>query len=180
MDFIFEKNISLNEKVCKSIISTFDQPTTIKYECRETNELKLNVKDEKWRIYDTILYNEIGKVIKEYIIYLDNKSDIFNLDEYNIRDNGFLIQKYNKNKGYCEYHNDSYNETKDCIRVLTYIWFLNTTTTGGEIEFWNGKYKIKPEIGKIIIFPSTWTYSYKQNYSPNDKYIIIGGIYKNI
>jgi len=68
---------------------------------------------------------------------------------------------------------------KNCVRILTYIWFLNDVSEGGEIEFGNKDLIVKPEVGKLIIFPSTWTYSYKQNYPlSNDKYLIIGGFYK--
>jgi hypothetical protein len=61
------------------------------------------------------------------------------------------------------------------IRLLTFIWYLNDVTDGGETEFINGK--IKPKTGKLLIFPSSWNYYHKGNMPlSNDKYIITGWI----
>ena len=177
MEFIYTKNNSINKLLCKNLVSTFEQ-TPDKYYGKYTTEFRLE-KDKRYEIYDKILFEELSKNFKEYKSTIEDKVDIFSI-EGEIRDNGFLFQKYIRNKGFCEFHNDSYNETKNCVRILTYIWFLNDISEGGEIEFGDKDLIIKPEVGKLIIFPSTWTYSYKQNYpTSNDKYMIIGGFYKN-
>ena len=176
MEFIYTKNNSINKLLCKNLISTFEQ-TPNKYEGRQTTEFRLE-KDKRYDIYDKILFEELSKNFKEYKSLIENKVDVFS-QEGEIKDNGFLLQKYIKNKGYCEFHNDSYNETKKCVRILTYILFLNDVNEGGEIEFGDKDLIVKPEAGKLLIFPSIWTYSYKQNQPiSNDKYIIIGGFYK--
>ena len=176
MEFIYTKNNSTHKLLCKNLISTFEQ-TPDKYVTSNTVELRLE-SDKRYDIYDKILFEILASSFKEYKTSLENKVDIFT-QSGEIKDNGFLLQKHIKNKGYCEFHNDSYNETKDCVRILTYILFLNDVEDGGEIEFGNNDLVIKPEVGKLIIFPATWTYSYRQKYPlSNDKYIIIGGFYK--
>jgi len=174
MDFIYEKHDNLNKMFCKNIISTFEN--TKKYENREISSLRLETDKNRWKTYDTILFQELNKCLTEYIKKVKDITDIFNSE---IRDNGFMIEKFNKNKGHVELHNDTHILSKDSVRILTYIWFLNTVYVGGEIEINNQK--IKAEVGKLIIFPSTWTYTYKQNIPiSEDKYTIIGGFYKKI
>jgi hypothetical protein len=92
----------------------------------------------------------------------------------------FMIQKYNKLDGKYIYHNDSFVDfNKTRYRVFTYLWYLNTVTEGGETEFW-GSYKIKPEAGKLILFPACWTFPHTGKMPiSNDKYIITGWIYVN-
>jgi len=45
---------------------------------------------------------------------------------------------------------------------LTFIFFLNDEFDGGEIEFING-YKITPKVGRMVLFPASWTFIYKHN-----------------
>ena len=90
------------------------------------------------------------------------------------------MQKYTKLKGRYIYHQDFMTdwETKK-YRVITFLWYLNDVVEGGETEFW-AKYKVKPEAGKLLFFPSTWTYPHRGMMPiSNDKYIITGWIYLN-
>ena len=70
------------------------------------------------------------------------------------------------------------NFEKKTYRVLTYLFYLNDVDEGGETEFYGGDIKIKPKQGKMILFPSSWTYPHsgKMPVSSN-KYIITGWIY---
>ena len=60
---------------------------------------------------------------------------------------------------------------------LTYIWYLNDVIEGGETEFF-GNYKIKPEVGKLVLFPACWSFPHcgLMPISSN-KYIITGWLY---
>ena len=59
------------------------------------------------------------------------------------------------------------------------MWYLNDVEIGGETDFIN--FKIKPTTGKLVIFPSTWTYPHCANIPiSNDKYIITGWFVNNI
>lgn len=166
-EYIYEKQNSLSKVFCKSVISMFEK--------ENVKTLKI-VENDKWQECDKILYNELSCVLREYAKSVD--SDIFTDGEYDdIRDNGFLIKKYDKREGE-DKRSDVYVESKDCVRVLTYIWFLNDVKDSG-MEI-NGK-TITNDVGKMIVFPSTWTYMYRQHESRlSAKYIIIGGIYMDV
>tara|TARA_R100001440_G_scaffold7469_1_gene14655 strand:- start:691 stop:1296 length:606 start_codon:yes stop_codon:yes gene_type:complete len=78
------------------------------------------------------------------------------------------VQKTSSGKGYT-WHNDTVSYER---RVLTYIYYLNDVEDGWT-EFWQGD-KIAPKEGRLLIFPSIWTY-FHQGYPPKqDKYISIG------
>ena len=98
------------------------------------------------------------------------------MSEFNYNDNLTLnaiqVQKYNKGEGKYIYHDDSrmYNGK---YRKITFIWYLNTITDGGETEFTN--FKVKPEVGKLVLFPSSWVYPHRANVPiSDDKYIMTG------
>ena len=72
----------------------------------------------------------------------------------NIFDNLQLIDGYTIQKsGRYEWHTDSYVKNNK-PRYLTFIWYLNTRNFDGETDFVFKK--VKPEEGKLIIFPSSW------------------------
>ena len=92
--------------------------------------------------------------------------------------NGFMIQKYNKNTGKYIYHHD-FSVEKDNYRVITYLWYLNDVEEGGETEFFGHENQcIKPEKGKLILFPASPFYPHRGKVPINsDKYIITGWFY---
>jgi len=94
----------------------------------------------------------------------------------------FKIQHNKINEGRYWFHTD---ESVDYIngnlinRHLTYLYYLNDVQDGGETIFMNCK--VKPKKGRLIIFPSTWTYIHGGN-TPisNDKYILTGWYYRKM
>jgi hypothetical protein len=97
-----------------------------------------------------------------------------------MRGTTFQMQKYEKNKGKFVYHHDSSYDLKlKEARVLVYMWYLNDVAVGGETEITD--YIIKPSAGKLVMFPSLWTYPHCGNMPiSDDKYIITGWIVQDI
>ena len=120
--------------------------------------------------------------INNYITILNNDSE-FLKDNYNVISNKlsfttFQIQKYIKNVGKYIYHNDfAINKDNSKFRTITFLWYLNSIEEGGETAF-GSNFKIKPEQGKIILFPASWTFPHSGKIpKSNDKYIITGWLY---
>ena len=197
--FYINKN-SLSKEICSDIINHFELEENGKYEgvtaaglrkdIKETLDFQILAKNEKnkphWNKIRDLLERELNINIKKYVKGIN---DAMTIDEENTQSkykvfNNFVsfetmqMQRYTKLKGRYIYHQDFSTEWEaKRYRVITFLWYLNDIEEGGETEFW-GKYRVKPEAGKLLFFPATWTYPHRGMMPiSNDKYIITGWIY---
>ena len=182
--YFIKKNV-LTKETCQKVINMFEDSEThegetlngIDYSTKKTHEV--NIRGDKWKEIDSIISSLLTTSIIEYGEYLNKiviNDHILKELNNNITDTGYQIQKYIKGDGYYKWHNDfTFGRAKSC-RIVTFIFYLNDVEEGGETYFYNGK--IKPEAGKLLLFPATWTYNHKGNMPiSNDKYIITGWFY---
>jgi hypothetical protein len=189
--YIYVKNNSISEEVCDYLIQVFENDAShLVYkgvtisglsDSKITLDLKLSTEINK---YDSYIFEELNSNINAYFQTLNAKYESFIIPLKNIRDTGYQMQKYISNIGVYQYHHDSHyakHESTTQTRILTFIWYLNTVDEGGETEFFNGRIKIKPEKGKLLFFPSTWTFMHKGNMPiSGNKYIVTGWLYADI
>ena len=190
--YIYVKNNSISEEVCDYLIKVFEKDAShLVYrgvtlsgpsDSKITLDLKLSTEINK---YDSYIFEELNSNVNAYFQTLNAKYEGINIIPLkNIRDTGYQMQKYMSNVGIYQYHHDSHyakHEPTTQTRILTFIWYLNNVDEGGETEFFNGRIKIKPEKGKLLFFPSTWTFMHKGNMPiSGDKYIITGWLYADI
>jgi hypothetical protein len=206
--YIYINESSLSKELCDEIISKYNiepgrSPGStfggINPNVKDTVDYCMmnNPDNPNWSRIKNTLIAELKNNIDIYISKLDrpmytslplvindkkNKNKC-NYKELNIESLFFetlMVQKYQANKGRYVFHQDGASEySKKRFRVLTYIWYLNDVEEGGETLFWDN-YKIKPEKGKLVIFPALWCYPHS-GLMPisGDKYIITGWIYQN-
>jgi hypothetical protein len=204
MELVYINKNSLSKEICEDIIYYYNKDKKLGNQGITSSGTNLNIKnswdlnipyllllkdcDKVWKDIHKLLYTELYRNLKVYINSIKNKE--YNNNNYNLFSelNGplnvevFQIQKYETNKGKYVYHNDfSIDLPNKKHRVITYLWYLNNVNLGGETEFLGGEYSIKPETGKLLLFPSTWTYPHCATIPiSNDKYIITGWVYKPI
>jgi len=136
----------------------------------------------RWDKINKLLSKELKNNVIEYIKKCNNivhsNYQIFSTNY--LTTDSMQIQKYEKNVGKYVYHEDSRcNFTDRKSRKLTFLWYLNDVHEGGETEFWS-KYSIKPEAGKLVLFPACWTFPHRGNVPiSNDKYIITGWLWQH-
>jgi len=199
MEYVYT-NKSLPSELCKTIIQKYEEnreyirpgvtAAGMNKEIKDTNDLMIPDINE-WKEINAILSTELHLNLKLYVEQIQ-KGDHYNSDknfgiDYKLLgdwvfvDNEFMIQKYDKQKGKYVYHNDA-AVYDDKSRVITFLWYLNDVTEGGETEFFGGSSHIVPECGKLLLFPAVWTYPHRGNVPlSSDKYIITGWLYiKNI
>jgi len=198
--YIYLNRNSLASEVCFDIIQLYEnEKATSKHEgltlsgvnktIKDTVDFIIPLNDEKWYKYHKLLNNELSINLKKYVSNLNNNEEFKNIDQLSdytyyffqnskFLSNIFMIQKYTKNVGKYVYHNDSRIDIVDKkYRVITFLWYLNTVEEGGETAF-GEDLKIKPEIGKLLLFPACWTYPHAGKMPiSSDKYIITGWIY---
>ncbi len=197
-NYIYTNNKSISNELCNTIVNMFEEYTNkcvsfimsgINANVRDSIQLTLPLKNvpdnnesNKWYKIKKFLENELDKNLKNYLnVLVGPINDNTYVNHYNsiaVTNENFTIVKYDKQKGKYTYHDDFiYDYEKKQYRVISYLWYLNTVDEGGETEFW-GTHTIKPEAGKLILFPASWTFPHTGKMPlSNDKYIITGWLH---
>jgi hypothetical protein len=204
-NYIYINKFSLSKELCENIINMFEEEKNGKYEGITASGITKNIKNttdfiipknindnneittKKWAKVQKVLDEELNRNVKLYInkitksLNLDQKEDntkYYIFPKKFLTCNNFMVQKYTINEGRYKYHDDfRIDWLQEKYRVITYIWYLNTVEEGGETEIWHD-FKIKPETGKLLLFPSSWTFPHR-GIMPisSNKYIITGWLY---
>ena len=135
----------------------------------------LGLKD--WKSVDEQLSEYIKKAIKEYYnfidknFYHDQPLHIFEgILNRPTKDLGYTIQRQSRGAKYA-WHYDGGITIPSFLFIMIYLNTLEPHE-GGETQFFNNR-KVRPERGKIILFPATWTHPHCGNEVKADaKYII--------
>lgn len=89
---------------------------------------------------------------------------------------GLVLHEIVKGQFYSWHHD---HEWKSCDGFIQVIIYLNTLEEheGGHTEFINGR-KVRPEIGKVLVYPNSWVFPHKGNeiLGNNPKYICTAAI----
>lgn len=184
--FIYTNPNSLSKIICDEIIENFEVSNKkydgltiggVNKDVKNTIDCGIQKNDIIWSSIYKLLKTELIRNVK---IYVDRCTSSLP-SEYKLFENGVVLQtlhaqKYNRNSGKYVYHSDKFADGEK-VRVITFIWYLNDVLDGGETEFID--FKIKPETGKLLLFPATWSYPHRGNMPlSSDKYIITGWLYQ--
>ena len=162
--FIFEQHNALPAELCDNMVERFEQHEEDQYQGRigqtasQDNSIKkttdLVVSDkEHWKDVDNNLFRSMGLAIKEF-------REAYPYFKGPFKDMGYGIQRYNPGEFY-HWHIDGGSHDFS-QRQLVAIWYLNDVPgPGGETEFLFQDVKIKPEKGKLILFPPFWTHEHR-------------------
>jgi hypothetical protein len=184
MEYIYEAHDMIPKTFCRELIEKFDRDSR-KAEGLTKGGTVLKIKKctdlsiesyADWKLECNRIDKAFRTALSEYIRNL--KLNVFGEDKLHIVDQlfnnpnitrtRFLMGRYGVG-GHFNWHIDQNPIT---INICNFIIYLNDNEACTEIL--NGK-KIKPEPGKIVFFPSTWTYSHcGQPVEKGNKYIITG------
>ena len=177
-DLVYEERNALSSSFCQDVIQRFRHDDRKSQGVTTSGEVNLDVKKsmdlsvsnlDEWEQTDAKLFSSLAEHLEEY-----TKTMIRIIDQdlwtNQVQDSGYNIKRYRPGD-YYNWHVDS-QTNGGWVRTVACIWYLNDVIKGGETEFAFGQ-KIKPETGKILLFPAVWTYPHRGLPPENgDKYII--------
>jgi len=162
--FIFEQHNALPAELCQQIISRFEQHQDEQYQGRigqtatedsgvkKTTDLVVSGKPH-WKDVDQALFQSLKNALLEF-------RETFPYFKGPFKDMGYGIQRYQPNE-YYHWHIDGGSHDFS-MRQLVALWYLNDVPgPGGETEFLYQNVKIKPETGKLVLFPPFWTHEHR-------------------
>ena len=162
--FIFEKQHALSPETCQLAIERFEQRSEEQYEGRigqdvgkdrsvkKTTDLVVSGKPH-WKNIDRALFRSLGQAILEF-------RETYPYFKGPFKDMGYGIQRYNAGEHY-HWHIDGGSHDFS-QRQLVALWYLNDVPgPGGETEFLFQGIKVKPEQGKLVLFPPFWTHEHR-------------------
>jgi hypothetical protein len=116
--------------------------------------------------FNSLFFNEYYKKYTEYFSVLNDVS------KHGIV--SYKIQKTLPSGGYHVWHCevDDFDRAR---RLSTYILYLNDVEEGGETELLYLSQRIKPKMGRLVIFPSGYVHTHRGNPPlSGEKYIMTG------
>ena len=162
--FIFEKHGALGAELCQQAIERFETATEEQYEGRigqnvgkdrgikKTTDLVVSGKPH-WKDIDQALFRSLGQAILEF-------RETYPYFKGSFKDMGYGIQRYTPGEHY-HWHIDGGSHDFS-QRQLVALWYLNDVPgPGGETEFLFQDIQIKPEQGKLVLFPPFWTHEHR-------------------
>ena len=171
-----------NKDLCKEIIQFFENNKNLqrKGTTAEGGETKIksttditikpnNLKDTKFKIFKQYV-EELHKCYLDY----QNQWPFLKSILKNVDIPPFNIQKYGPGDHYATIHSE--RTSLNCLhRLFAFMTYLNDVNDGGETNFSHYELKVKPKVGKTLIWPAEWTHAHAgEILKSGTKYIITG------
>ena len=177
---------SSNTDLFKNLVSFFENHKELqqdgvtskglKSQQKKTTDIKIDPVEVKNKSEYSIFneyFNELNECFQDYKKQWPFLSEIVK----SVDIPSFNLQKYNPGDHFSKIHCE--RDKTNLHRIFAWMTYLNTTKEGdGSTFFSHYDLKIKPEIGKTLIWPAEWTHAHAGEKLNKDlKYIITGWMY---
>jgi Rps23 Pro-64 3,4-dihydroxylase Tpa1-like proline 4-hydroxylase len=162
--FVFEMRDALPAFLCQQIIERFEAAVDEQYQgligqtlnkdqtIKRSTDLVLSGKPQ-WKDMDNNLFRSLGLAMREF-------RERFPYFKGPFKDMGYAVQRTNPGEFY-HWHIDG-GSHEFSQRQLVALWYLNDVPgPGGTTDFLFQDIKIKPEVGKLVLFPPFWTHEHR-------------------
>ena len=173
-----------NKKLCNEIISFFENNKNLQKagvsgkgkdpKIKKTIDIRINPNDLKISTFE-IFKQYINELHKCFLDYQNQWPFLKSmLKEVDIP--SFNIQKYSRGDHFASLHSER-TALNSLHRLFAWMTYLNDVDDGGQTNFTHYGIKIKPEIGKTLIWPAEWTHAHTgEILKGGTKYIVTGWI----
>ena len=185
--FLYTKPNALSKDLCRGFIDIFESSEDRQHLGQvylKTSECNKNIKQSvdisftpndlqnpKWGHLLSTLVPIIENGLNDYILRFHQ--GLTQVDPFRMS-SVFNMQRYRPSEAFYGYHCERAS-LKYSDRILVWMVYLNTLTDRGETEFFYQHHFERPEEGKLVIWPSDWTYTHRGIPSPTQtKYILTG------
>ena len=138
---------------------------------KDSWDISLNADDTSIEIND-LIFKSLTRCIQDYKKQhpqIDQLASWRYCQEYN-------LQKYNPGQAYHSIHCENMNP-KSSLRILAWMFYLNTVTDGGGTYFDNYDLTMNAVQGRCVIWPAYWTHMHQGIVSKTEtKYIATGWV----
>lgn len=165
LSFIYEIPKALPGDVCREMIRRFEASADQQYAGRigqggmeetsikKTTDLRVSGRAD-WKDIDAILVQSLSK----HFSAIAQAFPYFTANRF--KDLGYNMQRYRQGE-YYHWHVDG-GPGEFSQRQLVALWYLNEVAgPGGETEFPLQEIKVRPEEGKLVLFPPFWTHPHR-------------------
>jgi|SRR6056300_1166139 hypothetical protein len=200
-DYILEIPNFVSKELCNKIVQIFESDTRKKhvpafynvcgkkYMAGKFSEEIVMVNHKEYEDLLKPVHELFFEIYDKYLEHLDinfkhlNKNDYVHPYIREIKSNkevavrsGLVLHKIDKGQLYSWHHDHAWRNCNGFIQAIIYLNTLEEDE-GGHTEFTNGR-KVRPEIGKVLVYPRSWTFLHKGNeiLGNNPKYICTADI----
>ena len=174
-----------NDKLCNEIINFFENNKNLQkpgisgkgkdVKIKKTTDITVLPEDLKKPKFE-ILKQYIDALHKCFLDYQNQWSFLKSmLNTVNVP--AFNIQKYSRGDHFASLHSER-TSLESLHRLFAWMTYLKDVNDGGQTNFSHYGIKIKPEIGKTLIWPAEWTHAHTgEILKSGTKYIVTGWIH---
>ena len=187
---IYEKKNTLDKEVCNGMISWYENKVSDNnaegFYSNVSNKNRIDESINDCRVFHSFkpFHKKLSSIIHEHVEkYIFKEWSIKgNTNNYNIT--GYKLQKSKKGGGFTKWHSEldvlrPSDVFKTSRRFGVWMVYLNNTDSG-YTDFMHQKLSVKPETGKLVIWPAYFTHTHRANPDlKEDKYIITGWLESN-
>jgi len=170
------------DNLCKEIIRFFEENENLQKKGvtvignypagKKTTDITIRpnyLKDSKFKCFN----DYINELYNCFIDYQDQWPFLKNLIK-DVHIGSFNIQKYSPGDHFSLIHTER-TSLQNSHRVFAWMTYLNDVEDGGITNFSHYNIKIKPQIGKTLIWPAEWTHAHSgEILNSGIKYIVTG------